>query len=342
MRGFSRGRSPGQVDVPFQPKRVGQLICALVVALIIMFMSFRGTNMPSLIEIAGLAAGPFLGYLFGYLFSGLNNFAVDSKESRIALLRINEGLDKKGKEGNFLIATCAFAGIYLIFYYAALLKFIPEDPAIDPGWPVNPLVVAITAMTVFALGLFSVRYAAYIRMTRLLEEAVRSSARPDLIQTLREAVFRGEQMFEPPGNLFTTIGITATFLGLAVGLVELNLPGLFGLGADEATNLVANNSAGTANTANFVTAASTANGAEAVLALRSFVGCMGLALGVSMLGVLNAMAAQWLRGHGAGEATEDLLERAGADRRRKPRKKAVSTAGRGTRKPPPAPETQPV
>jgi len=49
---------------------------------------------------------------------------------------------------------------------------------------------------------------------------------------------------------------------------------------------------------------------RATASLAAFVACMGLALGMSMLGVMTALAAQWLRGYGAGEGTDDLLARA--------------------------------
>ena len=76
------------------------------------------------------------------------------------------------------------------------------------------------------------------------------------------------------------MGIMATFLGLAVGLVTLDLGEITKKGGGDTSSL------------------------------WSFVGCMGLALGMSMLGVLTAMAAQWLRGHGPAEDTGTLLARA--------------------------------
>jgi len=122
-----------------------------------------------------------------------------------------------------------------------------------------------------------------VRLMRLLEAELENKE-PDesRIYALRTPIFRSEQLYEPAGNIFVTVGITATFLGLAVGLVTLDLRALL-----DATSNV-----------------------ERARPLTAFIGCMGLALGVSMLGVITALAAQCLRGQGAAQTTESLLARA--------------------------------
>jgi hypothetical protein len=126
------------------------------------------------------------------------------------------------------------------------------------------------------------------------------------LKKLRAAVFRDEQLYEPAGNIFVTMGITATFLGLAVGLSTLDLTAII-QGVGNAADAAAGN-------------AMLPDGQSAVIqqadsgkdfsSLVSFVGCMGLALGISMLGVLMAMAAQWLRGYAPPEGTDAILARA--------------------------------
>jgi hypothetical protein len=114
-----------------------------------------------------------------------------------------------------------------------------------------------------------------------------------IVRRLRDAVFRDSHLYEPPGNVFVTVGITATFLGLAFGLLSLDLPGI-----------LASVSADGSPPGD--------KGQKFVAAITAFTGCMGLALGVSMLGVLTSMAAQWLRGFGPAQSIDDLLARADA------------------------------
>lgn len=189
------------------------------------------------------------------------------------------GFDEK--KNTFLSIASGFTCLYVGGFLIAIERF----PAVGhDGWPLSLLVIGVTAATIGAQTYFAIRYASFIRMLTalgtLMADGRRNLAQTkrDMIADLRESVFRDEQLYEPPGNIFVTMGITATFLGLAVGLSTMDLTAI-------------------AKKQDFSTA-------------TSFIGCMGLALGISMLGVLVAMASQWLRGHGPRLSTELLLERA--------------------------------
>jgi hypothetical protein len=200
------------------------------------------------------------------------------------------------REGRFVGGVFALIGIYAIAYGFAAKLFVDRAQSAAnaaaphlPGqsaplvstWPISIGIVSVTAATIGLFAFFVVRYAAFIKAMNFLRDL---TERPDvlkgqvrqgtelagLIRNLRQFVLREEHLYEPPGNIFSTVGIAATFLGLAIGLVLLN-PGGLASGQGDADG-------------------------SAMSGLESFVGGMGLALGVSMLGVFTAIGAQWLRG----------------------------------------------
>jgi hypothetical protein len=221
------------------------------------------------------------------------------------------------KRGQFLSFSYVCIALYLIAYLVALERLSLARS--NAGW----LVIGVTAVTLGAQMFFCVRYAAYVRLIAALKCVVDDKSRYFMVddmldrdrelgfkrlEQLRDAAFRDEQLYEPPGNIFVTVGITATFLGLAVGLATLDLTAITQGGGNvamvrEGANVIAN------VVGDNVTAAPV-EGAKDLSSLISFIGCMGLALGVSMLGVLMAMAAQWLRGYGPAESTDAILARA--------------------------------
>lgn len=169
---------------------------------------------------------------------------------------------------------------YVLFYYFVISRF--QTPAGGGGYPLSWPIVGFTGGTIAAQMFFTVRYASYVKMAavvglQLASRATFTANDMQLLHKLNGASFRDEQLYEPAGNLFVTLGIMATFLGLAMGLVTLDLRSI-------------------------------AEGGS-IASLSSFIGCMGLALGASMLGVLIALWSQWLRGFGPSEPTEELLGR---------------------------------
>lgn len=293
-RAISESATDGQVRLPFTPMLRGQVIVGIIsIAVMGWILSWPVgakslvVNGKALLDIAAIVFFPLVGYAMGV-------WVVEVHDRRIVkgcglsvsqVQKLSSG--EPTKEGYFLIIIWLMIAAYALGYGYAVWKFAQSAP--ESTAPVSFPVALITGVTIGALAFFAVRYAAYVRTTKLLDAAlINLPKHQGIIDYLRESVFRGEQLYEPPGSLFVTIGITATFLGLSAALVNLDLPGLLQL----------SNQAGTANPD------------AAAAALRSFVGCMGLALGVSMLGVMTAVAAQWLRGHGAERSTEELLVRA--------------------------------
>jgi hypothetical protein len=286
----------GRGRLQFKPMLSWHVLVWLVLLALIfyMFAEWRiGENGPPLMKNGGAvkAVGTILFFsAIGYAV-GIGT-AIRGNDA-LANLIVSESQERKlaptppTYEGYFLIIVWIMIGTYILGYTYAVWKFAHSSGTSEA--PVSMPVAAITGITVGALAFFAVRYAAYVRMTRLLEAAlIELPKQQHIIDHLRKAVFQGDQLYEPPGNVFVTVGITATFLGLAAALVNLDLPGLLEL-SNGSENVDPGKAAG---------------------ALRSFVGCMGLSLGVSMLGVTTAVAAQWLRGHGSRRCTEDLLARA--------------------------------
>jgi hypothetical protein len=189
-----------------------------------------------------------------------------------------------GSRRKFIDASTIFVIAYLLFYMYTIISFpVPERPFL-PNVTVAPFAWVVTGATLFFQLYFVVRFANYVSLITSLKAVLDNAERPSspesklLLERLHDAAFRDDQIYEPAGNIFVTMGITATFLGLAGGLVSIDLRAL-------------------------------AQGGNAD-SLSTFVAYMGLALGMSMLGVVTAMSAQWLRGQGPKESTESLLVRA--------------------------------
>ena len=265
------------------------------------WMASKGIHPPAII-----AAAIYIGSVIGFLLGGYRmTLGHDWVAARCGLLAedFRELGECEVREGHFLTLCALAITCYIAFYaWAASIFAAPVAVVATASVPVADLIgdspipwyiVLITTVMVGVLSACSCRYAAYMRMATMLQEGLDKGMRADdrLITRLRKCVFRMEQLYEPPGNIFVTIGITATFLGLATGLVTLDLFSFFPVKGE-------------------VDGDTTLRSARAIASLRGFVGCMGLALGLSMLGVLTSMFAQWLRGYGPSESTEALLDRA--------------------------------
>lgn len=217
------------------------------------------------------------------------------------------------KEGYFLLFSTIFIGLYILFFlwcgalnlpsyreFERVALGFPIAPPLVNGEPLPPalqvkldaatlsafrsylVICGTTAGVVGVLAFHAGRHALFVRMITLLGGAVRMSPKPHkVIRKLKVEVFRYDQFYEPAGNVFVTVGIMGTFLGLAVGLATINLSDL-------------------------------ANGIPLamVTTLKSLITCMGFGLGVSLLGVILALLSQGLRGHGPRRSTEDLLDEA--------------------------------
>ena len=266
---------------------------ALTIAALVVILALRNSPHNAHLDRESLSvlALNFAGYLVGAVFVG---FHKKENELNCGLsdpqkLELCEGINTK--ESTFIFVTSLFSTTYCVGYHFTLAYFVNQMPTAKP---LDEGVVLVTGVTLFAMAFLSMQHACYVKSTKLLENAI-SKNRKDAVEILRKFVFRAEQLFEPAGNIFVTAGITATFLGLGLGLIMLDPVGIVAAGrASDATGVVpVDRSAITSS-------------------LRSFLGCIGLALGMSMLGVVTAMAAQWLRGYGANNSTEDLLKNADA------------------------------
>lgn len=259
---------------------------AIFVVLAALTIIYGGARVPIAIATA-VAMGPGVGfYAAGYRGRLATDWlAVHCDASAKSLGQIKGGREcpptREFREGQFLTVVACACLAYVIFYYVCALRLAAT--ANDLTAPLI-LVTVTTSVTVGALGLAAVRYARYIRMITLLKAALEQERRDlRLIEGLHRAAFRDEQLFEPAGSIFVMIGIMATFLGLAAGLANLDLLSFFRGGEQDAV----------------------------IASLSTFVACMALGLGVSMLGVGVALAAQWLRGNGPSESTDELLQKAG-------------------------------
>jgi hypothetical protein len=261
------------------------LLCAIATILLLLGWIVVAIDNDSNIYPAFTATLVFAGAVCGGLIGTFlaRKIDPDFRDSNFTST-VQRKLDRfEDRKDFFLGIVSAFTCIYLIGLLVAISRF----PNANGGWPLPLLVTVVTIATIGYLMFFAIRYASFVKMLVALGAMI--DERPSdprahpiaLIDSLRASVFRDEQLYEPPGNIFVTMGITATFLGLAVGLATLDL-----------------------------TAVATTSGTRDLSTLSSFIGCMGLALGISMLGVVIAMAAQWLRGHGPSLATDLVLERA--------------------------------
>ena len=185
----------------------------------------------AILAVVAIWVGSILGYLRGGALARRVERSIDktvkNRHGSRFLNTISSDIDSRCD--SFLTFTATSTMLYIGMYFEAIRTF-PPDPGALLGLSIKPVVI-LTAVTVFFMGMFSVRYANYIKMTRSLESVVRDGSGRDksfddkiLIQSIREAVFRDAQIYEPPGNVFVTLGITATFLGLAVALIGLDLP----------------------------------------------------------------------------------------------------------------------
>jgi hypothetical protein len=180
------------------------------------------------------------------------------------------------------------------------------DPSVLRGIVIHYIVVAANAAAVSAILLVTIRYAEYIRLLAIAHVLCRDfeklsvpagDDKPALDLTdlgrIRDALAKRDTIFEPPGNMFVVIGITGTFLGLALGLTTLPLHEILQIGQDAKLT-------------------SAQAGEKALDLAMPFVRSMGLALGISTMGVIGSVAAQWLRGFsGPPVATERVLDAAG-------------------------------
>lgn len=277
-------RANGDIAPPPHPPEgpLAGLWPAIIMLITAAFIALAPSDNMARLEALAVVVGASVGFLVGGYRISLNGnwlvplYGVESDDWSTAKRA------EKLHEGAYLGLVSAFIALYALFYWYAARGFAQSVQASASEPPIPFAIALVTAMTVGALAACSARYAAYIRSATCLSVLVDSEHTDEkALRRVRVAVFRSEQLFEPPGNVFITLGIMATFLGLALGLVTLDL-GQF---------LVQRPNTGVA-----------------MSSLKSFIGCMGLALGVSMLGVATALAAQWLRGYGPAVATEDLLE----------------------------------
>lgn len=293
----SRGApTTGSTSLRLSPGLAGLAVCAVTGSVVIALtaLSNKTGNAYVFTNTVTVAVGPILGFLLGFLLVERKYGAVNRQcKSTSAFSELDT------REASFILFCAALNTAYVVMYYFALQSFVGEEQS--PIWHVRWGVAAMTAVTLGFLCYFSVGYSSYVKLTKVLEKGLEKKVRRQDIRVFSDAVFRGEQWYDPPGNIFVSVGITATFLGLAVGLVTLDIGGLFGSQGDVTNSIQATTNGQSPN-------APTSD--EVKASLRSFVACMGLALGVSMLGIMIAIAAQWLRGYGASESTEELLGRA--------------------------------
>lgn len=323
----SIGRPPALVFISqvFTGGLLGLLVVGITVGTIVGLGLNYGAKANAFSSALIIASGSFLGYVLGGILLQVLENKIKAGNRTVALAKIDSGHELI--ISSFLSVTIIITCLYVLFYFLAMMSMSAHIRR-GSGLPLDFKVLIISAATVGAFGYFSVRYAAYVKMTKRLENALKQAPKDrnrDLIEVLREAVFRGEHLYEPAGNIFVTVGITATFVGLAVALVILDLPSLLGQ-ADG--NTAAQVAVGIDQTGLSPDQLEEQRRAQAMASMTSFVGCMGLALGMSMVGVMTAMAAQWLRGLGASKSTEDLITEADAFLEAKPpaRKRAAPPA----------------
>ncbi len=222
-------------------------------------------------------------------------------------------LDRPFGEAALIVTFISSYVLYVVCHVAVTVMNAPETAS--PARYFQTFVpVLITGCALSFLAFLVVRYCAYMRLLHYLWEIVEKFSytesllrgpatnsqqqhmeqqhrRRSQIGTFRKCVFRDEAWFEPPGNVFVTVGIAATFLGLASGLATLNFHELF-------YHLENLNDASD-------------KGMHARNALAGFVRYMGLGIGVSVIGVILAIASQYLRGIASAPiATEEVLKSA--------------------------------
>ncbi|HWD27188.1 MAG TPA: hypothetical protein VG387_08485 [Rhizomicrobium sp.] len=192
----------------------------------------------------------------------------------------------------FILAICLVIAVYIIAY-TYVISYLPVPDTSDV---IRLMPQIATGVSIFGLAFVAVRYACFLRLTLILEAVTAHFAKPpelrdttkfhgimpSTLDDLQQAVFRMETLYEPPGNIFVTIGIMGTFLGLAFGLSTLPLDSM--MHSDFKT---------------------------AVTQSVPFVRSMGLALGISTTGVIAALAAHfWRSWSGPPDSIEGLVSRA--------------------------------
>ena len=202
--------------------------------------------------------------------------------------------------GDYFIWTIySVLGLYIVAYIHVVAQLPQPKPDSAGGEWVQFIPAFATGLAIFSLAFVTARYAGFLRLISILDVlcdrlcSVRHNARPSGLESLgwthvdeiQKAVFRMETLYEPPGNMFVTIGIMGTFLGLAFGLSTLPLSQMM------ATHDIA----------------------VGVGLAVPFVRSMGLALGISTTGVIAALAAHlWRSWGGPPAAVDELISRARA------------------------------
>ena len=257
-----------------------------------------------------------LSFLLGVGFSQYRGRVDGRFLSRLAELKhdvLDELYAKPCSGDSFILFMYIVIGIYIVAYVgvitvvessiAPVASLSTLDNGNLPQWcrqvllasagsdsGLRYLPVFMTGIAIFSLAFVTAQYAAYTRMTLVLDVACRNvlddipnKLVPRDLDDLRREVFKFETFYEPPGNIFVTIGIAGTFMGLAFGLTTLPLREMM----------------------------CTTGARDALIYAVPFVRSMGLALGISAAGVVGAIAAHVLRAVGGPSVTvEELLNRA--------------------------------
>jgi hypothetical protein len=257
----------------------------------------------SLIILGFLAATVIWGGFFGQLSNNALQRASGVGSDRF------DRIYEKGKitcRGTFVILFMLFViGIYVVAY-SYIVGSIHENDN-----PVHYISVVVNAIAIAGILFVTIRYAEYVRLLSIayvlchdfktFEQTPSDGRAPisiDDARKIRDTIFKRETLFEPPGSLFVVIGITGTFMGLALGLTTLPLREILDVGnfRDPITHLPYS---------------SAEAGRKALELAMPFVRSMGLALGISTMGVIGSVAAQWLRGFsGPAASTEQVLANA--------------------------------
>ena len=331
---------------------VGILFAGLVIALAIPLAAGWENNIfrwgPNDTQLLFLWGGAVAG-----LFAGGYRGGPIAKERLVQLLNKKVSVDQlndtvleetEWKEGQFLSAFSVFVALFLSGYSFLLTPTSGAVPqggegqnplALPAGQLVSSLhgvhvtwfVVVISAAMMATFAYFAARYTLYVKLLAYLDRALSPSHKMDdeCRGFMRACLRREEALFEPAGNVFVTVGIAATFIGLAVSLGTLDVDGVLGnanshgqavhaemsLGGQSADPRAAHrpepdNSIAEHNERVKDRVVAMANAQDAVSTL---VRSMSIALAGSMLGVLTAIAAQWLRGNSAAPPLDELIRR---------------------------------
>lgn len=162
--------------------------------------------------------------------------------------------------------------------YAGFYTYIMWSVDFSDGAGTYFIVCLIASLAVGAMNYFFISSIDFNSRLLVLEHFSVTIDQPTTSEDdLRREVFAASQVYEPAGNIFVLIGIGTTFLSLSFGLITLDPRQIL---------------------------------AAEVVALQKFIACMGLALGVSVLGIIAAVLSQYMRAASASKPTEDILEEA--------------------------------